>query len=195
MLKKFFIPYQEYTLRTSLPLAELRPSLEQSCPKVFSPKFFVQRLRGLFVFGGEPELSISRRDPIVLRPATGCRNAMQGKIELLPLAENEKGTQLKVTIRPADRSWLVIAFLLFAVLVSVCGAIYVSLWFLAAFPVTALVLWVMLLLCRELAKNDAPAIRAAFENKLRAVEAEKVSLNYNWSGAFRPYYNQPPPRP
>ena len=195
MLKRFFAPYEEYALRTSLPLTELRPALAQTCPKLFTPKFFVQRLRGLFSGGGEPELSISRRDPIALYPATGTRNFLHGKIELLPLAEDEKGTKLKVTIRPSDRRWFVIAFPLFAAVLSVCGAIYVSAWLLLVFPATALFMWLLLLVCREFAKSETSALRAAFENKLRAVEAERVSFDYTRGTSFQPYYRpEPPPR-
>ena len=178
MLKKFFAPYEEYILHTSLPQAELRPCLEQSCPKVFSAAFFVQRLRGLFAYSGEPELAISRRGPIVLSPTTGSRNFLRGKIELLPLAEDASGTRLQVTIRPADRRWLVILFVLLAAVYSVSAAIRGSKWSLLCLPGAVLFLWLLMLVGREIARNDTPALKAALENKIRTVEAEKLSLDY-----------------
>lgn len=193
MLKKFFAPYEEYTLHTTLPLAELRPGLERSCPRLFTAEFFSQRVRWLFVSGGEPELAISRNDPIRLYPATGTRNSLRGRIELLPLAEDEKGTKLHVTIRPARRRWLFIFLILLAALAAIAAAIKVSAWFLFVPPAAILFLWLLLIASRELARNEIPALKASLENKLRRIEADKMSLDYNTGDAFRPY-RQPTPR-
>ena len=194
MLKKFFEPYEEYTLHTTLPLAELRPGLERSCPRLFTAEFFSQRVRWLFVSGGEPELAISRRDPIRLYPATGTRNSLRGRIELLPLAEDARGTRLHVTIRPPKRRWFFIVFILFAALWSITAAIMVSAWLLFVLPGTILFVWLLLIASRELARNELPALKASLENKLRKLEADKMSQNYNTGDVFQPYSRPTPHR-
>jgi|GEM_PF-6596350 len=194
MLKKFFVPYEEYTLHTTLPPEELRPGLERSCPRLFTAEFFAQRLRGWSTSGGEPELAISRRDPIRLIPTSGTRNFMRGTAELLPLAGDAKGTKLQVTIRPADCRWFVLVVALFSTLWSVAAAIRGAWWNLLVCPATLVFLWLLLFACRELAKSHLPALKAALANQFRRLEAEKMSLNYDTADAFRPYRGQPPRR-
>ena len=168
---RYFEPYCEFFLRTTLAEEELKNALARECPDTRA--FFSWRLfKASLGFGG-PVFARVCGDPLKLFPVRRSRNSLRGEIRLecrKPPAGG--GTVLHVVIAPpAALKWFPFVWCSFALL-----------WGIAALPVMG---WASLLsfaaigffflilgIIRSFAAEEAPQIRSDFEAFLRELEVK-----------------------
>ena len=160
---RFFKPYAEYCLRTTLSEDELKTALEQE----FSG-YFITSINALF---SKEEVSFCRTGkPLTLSPVLRGRNSLRGEIHIkCRKAEPGKETVLDISIAPEDArlfAWLfLIACIAFLIVFIRAG----SWWFVGPL-VMAGFLFMVLAACRSFAESEVTEIERAFENTLRKLE-------------------------
>jgi hypothetical protein len=174
IFEKYFVPYAEYSLRTTLSEEELKAAFKKEFPPVFSFAAFKAGFEAnKFTF-------FRRSKPFHLYPGIAGRNSFRGEIAIkCEKAEYSTDTILHITIAPQNTSlfcWIYI-----------CFAMIMGFLFLCAGKLQGLIPFVMigglfmgLALCRSAAENEIPEITKAFERALRNMEekyyTEKVML-------------------
>ena len=160
---RFFRPYAEYCLRTTLSEDELKTSLE----KEFSEYDFLSGIEAAF---REETVNFFKTDrPLTVRPVLFGRNNLRGVISMQCLkAASARETVLNVTIAPRNDRWLgwgISGFCIMASLIFCFG-----MWQ-GVFPLLmAGFLFLNLVLSRSYATNETPVIRREFEKNLRKLE-------------------------
>ena len=167
---RFFKPYAEYCLRTTLSEDELKNALD----KEFS-RFFITSVNASF---GKEEVAFYRIwKPLVLHPVLRGRNSLRGEIHIkCRKAEPGKETVLDITIAPQDTGLLVWIIFVFAVAMTIlflCAGTWKA--------VGPLVLigfqFVILVMCRSIGESEVPEIERAFETTLRRLEKKYKDNN------------------
>jgi len=93
---RFFRPYAEYCLRTTLSEDELKTALDKELPW-----YFIASVKA--VFGKEKVPFCRTWKPLILCPVLRGRNSMRGVVSIqCRKAESGKETVLDITIAPED---------------------------------------------------------------------------------------------
>ena len=163
IFKRFFKPYAEYTLRTTLSEDELKNALDQE----FSG-YFITSIQA--VFSKEKVAFCRTWKPLTLSPVLRGRNSLRGDVSIrCRKAESSGETVLDITITPEDARlfvWLFFILCLAAVIPFIRAGswLFVGPLFMAGF------LFLVLAGCRVFAESEVPEIQEAFEKTLRQLE-------------------------
>ena len=160
---RFFKPYAEYCLRTTLSEDELKTALEQE----FSG-YFITSINALF---SKEEVSFCRTGkPLTLSPVLRGRNSLRGEIHIkCRKAEPGKETVLDITIVPQDTGLLVWIIFVFAVAMTILF-LCAGTWKAVAPLILIGFQFVILAMCRSIGESEVPEIQRAFETTLRQLE-------------------------
>ena len=163
IFKRFFKPYAEYCLRTTLSEDELKNALEKELPG-----YFIASVKA--VFDKEKVAFCRTWKPLTLGTVLRGRNSLRGVVSIrCRKAESGKETVLDITIAPEDGrlfAWL----FLFACIAFLIAFIRAGSWLFVGPLVMAGFLFVVLAVCRSFAESEVPEIERAFENTLRQLE-------------------------
>ena len=167
---RFFKPYAEYCLRTTLSEDELKNALEQE----FSG-YFISSIKMLF---SKEEVSFCRTwKPQVLHPVLRGRNSLRGEIHIkCRKAEPGKETVLDITIVPQDTGLLVWIIFVFAVAMTILF-LCAGTWKAVAPLILIGFQFVILAMCRSIGESEVPEIQRAFETTLRQLEKKYKDNN------------------
>ena len=167
---RFFKPYAEYCLRTTLSEDELKNALEQE----FSG-YFITSINALF---SKEEVSFCRTGkPLTLSPVLRGRNSLRGEIHIkCRKAEPGKETVLDITIVPQDIGLLVWIISFFAVAMTILFLCEGS-WKAVAPLILIGFQFVVLAMCRSIGESEVPEIQRVFENTLRQLEKKYKDNN------------------
>ncbi len=174
---KYFQPYAEYCLRTTLSEEELKEALAQECPAtsdVLSWKV-IKAAMGLsktIVFSCDPD------DPLHLHPIKTYRNTFIGDLFIRCEKVAGEETILHISIAQSGKyKWLLYAIGFFALFWGVAASVAASvvIWwgiFLSVFLSVVFIglLFIVLECCRAMAMDEVPQIQQDFEILLRTLE-------------------------
>ena len=167
---RFFKPYAEYCLRTTLSEDELKTALETEFPKY---GFFSANEA---VFSEETVFFFKTARPLTLKPVLCGRNNLRGMISMQCLkAASARETILDVTIAPRNDRWLgwgISGFCIMAALIFCFG-----MWQGVIPLLMAGSLVVNLTASRSFAEKEIPAIQNVFEITLRQLEKKYKDKN------------------
>ena len=170
MLNKYFEPYSEFTLRTTLSEEALRAALKKACG-------FFAALKKSFTLGtsGTVPLHLIRsKEEVVLRPFCRGRNSLRGNVHVTMRKDpHSPETILYVAIRPPDVRWhcvLWLGFLLLWTVIALCLGQWIPL---LPVPVMAGFFFLVMHVCRYFAEGEIPQIKHSFEELIRQLENEK----------------------
>ena len=160
---RFFKPYAEYCLRTTLSEDALTTALEKELPG-----YFIASVKA--VFGKEKVPFCRTWKPLVLHPLLRGRNSLRGEVHIhCRKAESGGETVLDITIAPQDIGllvWIIFVFALAMTVLFLCAGTWMA--------VGPLILigyqFVILAMCRSIGESEVPAIRQAFANTLLQLE-------------------------
>ncbi|MBE6371832.1 MAG: hypothetical protein E7055_07125 [Lentisphaerae bacterium] len=163
IFKRFFKPYAEYSLRTTLSEDELKNALDQE----FSG-YFVTSITALF---SKEEVTFCRTwKPLTLSPVLRGRNSLRGDVSIrCRKAESSGETILDITISPQDARLFVWLFFILC-LAALIPFIRSGSWLFVGPLVMAGFLFLVLAGCRVFAESEVPEIQEAFEKTLRRLE-------------------------
>ena len=164
LFDKYFQPYAEYCLRTTLSEEELKAAFEKEFRHIFSFAAFKAGFEAnKFTF-------FRRSKPFHLHPGITGRNSLRGEIAVkCEKAEYSTETIVHITIAPQNISLFCWIYLCFAVMMGIL-LLCVGMWQ-AVIPLgMSVFFFVILALCRSAAENEIPQIRQALENTLRKFE-------------------------
>lgn len=163
IFNRFFKPYAEYCLRTTLSEDELKTSLDKEFPRY---SFLSE---GDAAFSEETVIFFKTAKPLTVKPMLGGRNNLRGVISIqCRKAGTGKETVLDIMIAPRNDRWLgwgILGFCVMAVLIFCFG-----MWqgfiplFMAGF------LFLNLAASRSIGESEVPVIEREFENTLRQLE-------------------------
>lgn len=160
---RFFKPYAEYCLRTTLSEEELKTALGKDLPG-----YFIASVKA--VFGKEKVPFCRTWKPLVLHPLLRSRTSLRGVIRIqCRKAEAAGETVLDITIAPEDArlfAWLFLVLCLAALI----PFIRAGSWLFVGPLVMAGFLFVILAMCRSIGESEVPEIQQAFANTLLLLE-------------------------
>ena len=165
IFEKYFVPYAEYCLRTTLSEEELKAAFEKEFPPVFSFAAFKAGFEAnKFTF-------FRQSKPFHLYPGITGRNSLRGEIVIkCQKAEYSTDTILHITIAPQNTSlfcWIYVGFAVLMGILLLCAGKKLQ----AVVPLVMIVFMFLILhLCRSAAENEIPEISRAFERTLRTIE-------------------------
>lgn len=167
---RFFRPYAEYCLRTTLSEDELKTALETEFPK------YVFFSANEAVFSEETVFFFKTARPLTLKPVLCGRNNLRGVISMQCLkAASARETILDVTIAPRNDRWLgwgISGFCIMAALIFCFG-----MWQGVIPLLMAGFLVVNLAASRLFAEKEIPVIQNVFEITLRQLEKKYKDKN------------------
>ncbi|MBR4666058.1 MAG: hypothetical protein IKO93_19490 [Lentisphaeria bacterium] len=160
---RFFRPYAEYCLRTTLSEDELKNALDQE----FSG-YFITSIQAVF---SKEDVTFCRTwKPLTLCPVLRGRNSMRGDISIQCRKTESSGeTVLDITIAPQDAQLFAWLFLILCI-AGVIPFIRAGSWLFIIPLVMAGFLFLVLAACRTFAESEIPEIQKAFEKTLRRLE-------------------------
>ena len=163
-MDKYFAPYAEYCLRTTLSEEELEMALKKEFPNVFSFAAFKAGFEAnKFTF-------FRQRKPFHLHPCITGRNSLRGEIAIkCEKSKFSPETILHITIAPQNTClfcWIYICFAVMGGILLLCAGMWQAL---IPFVMIAF-MFLVLSLCRSAAENEIPEIINAFERVLRTIE-------------------------
>ena len=169
LFDKYFQPYAEYCLRTTLSEDELKEALAQECPATtdfFSWKLF-KSLFGLsktIVFSCDPD------DPLHLTAIKFPRNTSRGDLFIQCEKAADGDTILHITIGPDEKyKYVIYAMCIFAFIWGIAASFAVWWFIFAPLPFIGF-LFIVLECCQAAAMDEVPQIRQDFEMMLRSLE-------------------------
>ena len=163
IFKRFFKPYAEYCLRTTLSEDELKNALDQE----FSG-YFITSIQAVF---SKEDVTFCRTwKPLTLCPVLRGRNSLRGDVSIrCRKAESGKETVLDITITPEDARLFVWLFFILC-LAGVVPFFRAGSWLFIIPLFMAGFLFLVLAMCRVFAESEVPEIQEAFEKTLRRLE-------------------------
>ena len=168
---RFFRPYAEYCLRTTLSEDELKTALETKFPKY---GFFSANEA---VFSEETVFFFKTARPLTLKPVLCGRNNLRGVISMQCLkAASARETVLDVTIAPEDARLFIWLFFILC-LAGVVPFFRAGSWLFIIPLFMAGFLFLVLAGCRVFAESEVPEIQEAFEKNLRRLEKKYKDKN------------------
>ncbi len=164
---RYYDPYAEYCLRTTLSAAELAAALDKECPASL-----LACLKTTWsTFSGKIVFSLRSDDPLTLTPALGQRDSLRGDVRIRCEETAGAETILHIEIAPSTGSawfgYLWCAFALFMGIVTACAGCWWGLLIAAAFIG---IFFFMMECFRSQASGEVPRIRQEFEILLRKLE-------------------------
>ena len=160
---RFFKPYAEYCLRTTLSEDALKTALEKELPG-----YFIASVKA--VFGKEKVPFCRTWKPLILCPVLRGRNSMRGVVSIqCRKAESGKETVLDITIAPEDARLFAWLFLVLC-LAALVPFIRAGSWLFVGPLVMAGFLFMVLAMCRSIGESEVPEIQREFEKNLRKLE-------------------------
>ena len=170
MLKKLFSPYAEFEMNTTLSPKALRAGIAERCTKAYTFSSYSQKLRAFASPSRPPEFAVVSLDPPTLEPLLGMRNSMQ-PVVTIDLKSRDDGALLKVVLAPSafNRVFLIVLMVFSAVFC--IPAAFASPWLLLIFPVFALLVAAVTVMCREMGEESVAKVEAAFKALIRELEA------------------------
>jgi len=166
---RYFEPYGEFFLRTTLTEEELKNALVRECPGewVFSSWRIFKAMLG---FGG-PVFGRVLGDPLTLFPVRQSRNSLRGQLHLeCRRPPSGSGTVLHVVIAPpASLKWFPFLWCSFALLWGIAALRVMGWASLLSFAAIGFV-FLFLKLLRSSAAEEVPQVRSDFEAFLRELE-------------------------
>ena len=163
IFKRFFKPYAEYCLRTTLSEDELKTALEKELSG-----YFIASIQA--VFSKESVTFCRTWKPLTLCPILRGRNSLRGDVSIrCRKADSGKETVLDITIAPEDArlfAWLFLVLCLAALI----PFIRAGSWLFVGPLVMAGFLFMVLAMCRSIGESEVPVIQREFENTLRQLE-------------------------
>ena len=166
---KYYEPYAEYCLRSTLSAAELEAALEKECPA----SLWSCIRAACSIFSGKVVFYLCSNDPLTLTPALGKRNSLQGEVRIR--CEGSAGgseTILHIEIAPSKRSaWFPYVYCAFALLLAIAEFCIFGLWWMLLIALAFIGFCFFVLECsRSNASDEVPHIRQEFEILLRKLE-------------------------
>ena len=164
---KYYEPYAEYCLRTTLSAAELAAALAEECPASL-----LSCLKTTWsTFSGKIVFSLRSDDPLMLTPSLGQRDSLRGDVRIRCEETAGAETILHIEIAPSTRlAWfpyLYCSFALFWGIAAACAGWWWGLLIAAAFIGFC---FLVLEISRAVAIEELPRIREKFEILLRKLE-------------------------
>ena len=171
MLKKLFSPYAEFEMRTALSPEALRAGIAERCTKAHTFSSYSQKLRAFASPSRPPEFAVVSLDPPTLEPLLEMRNSMQPVVTIDLKSRDDGGAALKVVLAPSafNRVFLIVLMVFSAVFC--IPAAFASPWLLLIFPVFALLVAAVTVMCREMGEESVAKVEAAFKALIRELEA------------------------
>ena len=168
IFKRFFKPYLEYCLRTTLSEEDLKNALDKEFPWY---GFFSANDAA---FSEESVIFFKTARPLILKPVLCGRNNLRGVISIrCRKADSGKETVLDITIAPRNERWIGWGILCFCIMSALIFGF--GMWQ-GVFPLLmAGFLFLNLVMSRSFAENEIPVIRREFENTLRQLEKNYAS--------------------
>ena len=168
---KYYEPYAEYCLRSTLSAAELAAALEKECPaSIWGYLFGIPASIGA-AFGGKVRFRLKPGGELVLAPILGTRNSLRGDVAIRCESASGGGTVLHIVIAPSRTlCWFPYFYCGFALLMGGC-ATYAGLWW--GLLVSAGFVGFCFLaaeICRAVGSDEVSKIKPAFEELLRKLE-------------------------
>ena len=159
---RFFKPYAEYCLRTTLSEDELKTSLDKELPG-----YFIASVKA--VFGKEKVPFCRTWKPLMLCPVLRGRNSMRGVVSIqCRKAESGKATVLDITIAPRNDRWFAWGILGFCI---ISALIFCFGMWQGVFPLLGIgFLFLNLSADRSFADSEIPVIEQTFADSLRKLE-------------------------
>lgn len=170
MLKKLFSPYPEFEMHTALSPEALRVGIAERCMKAHTFSSSLQILRAFASPSRSPEFAVVRLDPPTLEPLLGMRNSMQ-PIVTIDMESRDDGASLKVVLAPSAFNRVFFIVLIVFSAVFCIPAAFASPWLLLIFPVFALCIAAVMVMCREMGEESVAKVEAAFKALIRDIEA------------------------
>ena len=167
---RFFSPYAEYCLRTTLSEDELKNALAKELPG-----YLFASVKAVFC---KEEVFFCRTGkPLILHPVLRGRNSLRGEIRIqCRETETADETALDVTIKPQNLGWLVWIIFIFAVAMTVL-LLRAGTWMAAAPLIVIGFQFAVLAACRSIGESEVPEIQRAFEETLRWLEKKYKDNN------------------
>ena len=160
---RFFRPYAEFCLRTTLSEDELKNALVKEFPK-----------NGIFsvtaaAFREESVIFFKTARPLTLKPVLCGRNNLRGVISIrCRKADSGKETVLDITIAPRNDRWLAWGILGFCI---ISALIFCFGMWQGVFPLLGTgFLFLNLAASRSFADSEIPVIEQTFADSLRKLE-------------------------
>ena len=168
---KYFEPYAEYCLRTTLSAAELEAALDKECPASLWSRLG-RKPRG----GRKIGFFLRSKKPLTLRPLSiwnyWNRNSLKGEVHIR-CEENSDGSEtiLHIEIAPSQGfAWFPYAYCAFALVLGIAAACAGRWWELLIAAGFIGFCFSMLAITRARATKLTPRIRQEFEILLRKLE-------------------------
>ena len=168
IIDRFFQPYEEYSIRTTLSEEELKEALKKECPDSSALSWKVFKAS----FGMSKTMVFMRRrdDPFRLFPVRGRRNTMRGEVHIECEKISDDVTVLHISIAPDGRlKGLVWAFCIYSLIFGIAASMF--LWYLIFLPLVffGFMLFVMVC-CNGDAQGEVPETRRGFREMLKRLE-------------------------
>ena len=172
LFDKYFQPYVEYCLRTTLSEDELKETLAKECPatsdvlswKAIKAAFGLSKM---IVFSCDPD------DPLHLHPIKAYRNTSRGDLFIRCEKASDEETVLHISIAQSGKyKYLLYAIGIFALLWGVAAS-FVIWWGIFLSVIFIGLVFIVLEICHAMAMDDVPQIRRDFEIMLRTLERKR----------------------
>ncbi|MBE6403902.1 MAG: hypothetical protein E7039_09315 [Lentisphaerae bacterium] len=169
LFDKYYRPYAEYCIRTTLSEDALKEALLKECPST-ADTFSWKALKACIGLSNTGVFARNPDNPLQLRPIRASRNTSRGEIFIEFEKVSENATVLHITIaQPQNYKWLLYGICIFAVLWGIGAASVV--WWAIFLPLPFIgMLFIVLELCKSMAEDEVPQTRQDFELMLRAWE-------------------------
>ena len=169
LFDKYFQPYAEYCIRTTLSEDELKEALAQECPAtsdILSWKA-IKAAIGLsktIVFSCDPD------DPLHLHPIKAYHNTFRGNLFIRCEKAAGDETILHISIAQSEKyKWLLYAICIFALFWGVAAS-FVIWWGILLSVVFIGLVFIVSECCHAITMDEIPQIRQDFEIMLRTLE-------------------------
>ena len=170
IFKRFFKPYAEYCLRTTLSEDELKNALDKEFPRYGFLSGF-KTVMALAALEDKAKVVFFKTcGPLTLHPVLRGRNSLRGEIHIkCRKAESGNEAVLDITIAPQDTGLLVWIIFIFAVAMTILF-LCAGTWKAVAPLILIGFQFVILAMCRSIGESEVPEIQRAFEKTLRQLE-------------------------
>lgn len=177
IFNRFFKPYAEYCLRTTLSEDELKNALEKEFPWYGFLSGFKTAMALASLEDKAKVVFFKTCRPLTLHPVRFGRNSLRGDVHIkCRKAEPGKETVLDITIVPQDTGLLVWIIFVFAVAMTILF-LCAGTWKAVAPLILIGFQFVILAMCRSIGESEVPEIQRAFETTLRQLEKKYKDNN------------------
>ena len=169
LLDRYFQPYAEYCIRTTLSEDELKAVLKKERPAT-SDVLSWKAVKAVFGLSKTIVFSCDPDDPLHLHPIKAYRNTSRGDLFIRCEKASDGETILHISIAQSGKyKWLLYAIGFFALLWGVAAS-FVIWWGIFLSVVFIGLVFIVLECCHAMAMDEVPQIRQDFEILLRTLE-------------------------